>query len=95
MQEKWGNVVPTSRSQSLEKVRKRLQKNELSLIVIDEISMVTCEMIDSIDQRLRQVVETQSAFGGVSVLAVGDFYQLKPACGTQDTSAMFCLFHQL
>ena len=67
---------------SLEKVRKRLQKNELSLIVIDEISMVTCEMIDSIDQRLRQVFQTQSAFGGVSVLAVEDFYQLKPSCGT-------------
>ena len=80
---------------SLEKLRKRLQKDELSLIVIDEISMVTCEMIDSIDQRLRQVFQTQSDFGGISVLAVGDFYQLKPACGTPLYGRVSATSHKL
>jgi hypothetical protein len=67
----------------LEKLRRRLEPDLLSLIVIDEISMVTSEMINSVDQRLRQVVNnSELPFGGISILAVGDFYQLKPACGT-------------
>lgn len=52
----------------------------LKLIVTDEISMVGYSLLNDIRLRLKDVVGTDciSYFGGVSVLAVGDFYQLQP-----------------
>ena len=51
---------------------------EISLLVIDETSMVRPDLLDSIDARLRQMRNSQDAFGGVQVLLVGDPLQLPP-----------------
>ncbi len=50
----------------------------LDLLVIDEISMVRCDLLDSIDLFLRKNRSNQSPFGGVQVLLVGDLFQLPP-----------------
>src|SRR5215213_6820420 len=47
-------------------------------IVIDAISMVLADLIDSIDARLRSIREDDRPFGGVQVVMVGDFLQLPP-----------------
>ena len=48
------------------------------LIIIDEVSMVGCNMLLQIHKRLQQIkgVLPDITFGGVSILAVGDLYQL-------------------
>ena len=48
------------------------------MVIIDEISMVGNKMLSFIDKRLQQLTGSKAAFGGLSVVAVGDLYQLKP-----------------
>lgn len=51
----------------------------MSLLIIDEVSMVRCDIIDAIDKILRVFRENESSpFGGVQVVLIGDPYQLSP-----------------
>jgi uncharacterized protein YpbB len=52
---------------------------QLELLIIDEISMVRCDLLDSIDAVLRHFRNRHSEpFGGVQVLLIGDMHQLPP-----------------
>ena len=58
---------------------KRLLLRELELLIIDEVSMVRCDVLDAIDVILRHFRRKEHiAFGGVQVLLIGDLYQLPP-----------------
>lgn len=57
---------------------KRKLLRELDLLVIDEISMVRCDMLDALDFLLRRTRGVDLPFGGVQLLAVGDLFQLAP-----------------
>src|SRR6266540_2798493 len=58
--------------------KKRLL-HELELLIIDEISMVRCDMLDAIDLVLRHIRRRHhERFGGVQVLFIGDMFQLPP-----------------
>lgn len=51
----------------------------IQVLVIDEISMIDWKMLNYVDSRLKQITgNKQQIFGGVTVLAFGDFYQLPP-----------------
>ena len=53
----------------------------LRLIIFDEISLVDPMRFKQVDTRLRQIFDRPNdAFGGISVITVGDFNQLKPVC---------------
>ena len=47
-------------------------------IIIDEISMVRCDIIDAIDATLRDCMNTTIPFGGKQMVFVGDLFQLEP-----------------
>lgn len=47
-------------------------------IIIDEVSMVRCDLIDAIDYTLRKVMRTAQPFGGKQIIFVGDMFQLPP-----------------
>jgi len=52
---------------------------ELELLIIDEISMVRCDMLDAVDTILRHIRRRyQEKFGGLQVLFIGDMFQLPP-----------------
>nr|WP_121273882.1 DEAD/DEAH box helicase [Pedobacter schmidteae] len=60
--------------------------NELELLVIDEVSMVRCDLLDVIDAILRSVRKNNAPFGGVQLLLIGDLYQLPPVTKREDWS---------
>jgi hypothetical protein len=50
----------------------------IDLLVIDEISMVRADLLDSVDQVLRRFRDRTRPFGGVQLLMIGDLQQLAP-----------------
>ena len=71
--------------QSLSGERQQTMHNKLKhlrVLIIDEISMVGSQTLFDIHRRLKEIMNRSdyddSIFGGVSVMAVGDLYQLQP-----------------
>ncbi|MBF0361771.1 MAG: AAA family ATPase [Oligoflexia bacterium] len=60
----------------------------LDLLVIDEISMVRSDLLDSIDEILRRYKNRSLAFGGVQLLMIGDLQQLPPVVKDEDWSIL-------
>ena len=57
----------------------RLHLGNVKLIFLDEISMVGNAMLNTqIDCRLKDLKGSSMPFGGVSVIAIGDLFQLQP-----------------
>ncbi|MES9881383.1 MAG: AAA family ATPase [Sedimenticola sp.] len=59
----------------------RFHLQSLKVLIVDEISMVGSNILWYIHRRLQDIMGTPSDdvfFGGVSVIAVGDFYQIPP-----------------
>lgn len=50
----------------------------LKIIFIDEISMVGSGLFNFLNHRLQQIIGNQDPFGGLTVIAVGDLFQLQP-----------------
>ena len=58
---------------------KRELLRDLELLIIDEVSMVRCDMLDATDAILRYFRKMPNTpFGGVQVLYIGDLFQLPP-----------------
>ncbi|KAI8507071.1 hypothetical protein Bbelb_155100 [Branchiostoma belcheri] len=61
----------------------RAQYESLKIVIVDEVSMVDKPLMKSIHLRLRQLRQGRpnALFGNVSILAVGDMYQVPPVKG--------------
>ena len=59
----------------------RCKLEKLSIIIIDEVSMVSSVMLSYIHGRLSQITQNSAAFGNITILAFGDFHQLPPVKG--------------
>lgn len=67
---------------------------KLDLIIIDEISMVRCDVIDFIDKVLRIYSgNMREPFGGKQLLFVGDIFQLEPVI-TRDMREILRLYYK-
>ena len=58
----------------------RTQLEQVRFIFIDEVSMVGSGLLAFVDARLKEVFFTSKSFGGKSVIACGDLFQLRPVC---------------
>ena len=52
--------------------------SQVKYVIIDEISMVGSNLLWNINQRLKQIMGSEKYFGGLNVIATGDFHQLRP-----------------
>ncbi len=48
--------------------------NQVDLIIIDEVSMVRCELLDEVDDVLRHYRRNDLPFGGIQMVMFGDLY---------------------
>ena len=61
----------------------------LGVLIVDEVSMVTPDKIDCMDASLRRVRRINLPFGGVPVVFVGDLHQLEPVVSNSDDAYFF------
>ena len=83
--------LPTKNNKEdlLAKIRYNKQRLQLlrkmELLVIDEISMVRCDMMDAIDTILKHARRNYHLpFGGVQLLCIGDLHQLPPVAQSHE-----------
>ena len=66
----------------LMKIRKnrKVRQNWLltDLLIIDEVSMLTAELLDKLNELGKKLRVSRAPFGGLQILLVGDFFQLPP-----------------
>ena len=53
----------------------------LNTLIIDEVSMMSNELIELIDELFKMIKSNVLPFGGIQVILVGDFHQLPPIKG--------------
>ena len=76
---RFGNEYPSLSDKMLDTYRNNLK--DLKLLIVDEISMITSDMLINIHRRLCDVFQSKDLFGGISVVLVGDLLQLPPVQG--------------
>jgi len=69
-------IVANLFSPKFSKVRRKIKRTKA--IAIDEISMISAETLEILDQVLRSIRENDAPMGGLQTLFFGDFLQLPP-----------------
>lgn len=86
------NIEVTDRHSLFKNIRFAKDKREileqLELLIIDEVSMMRCDMLDAIDAILRHFRRNNLPFGGVQVLYIGDLFQLPPVVQNEEWSIL-------
>jgi ATP-dependent DNA helicase PIF1 len=59
------------------------------ILIIDEVSMLTPELLEKLDEVAKLVRRNSLPMGGIQVVFVGDFYQLPPVLKEGDISFVF------
>ncbi|RCK63232.1 ATP-dependent DNA helicase PIF1 [Candida viswanathii] len=57
---------------------------ETRVLIIDEISMVDGNLLDKLNELAKRIRHNTSPFGGIQLVACGDFYQLPPVVKNMD-----------
>ena len=71
------SIKPLVNTRLLE-IQREFASRRIGVILIDEVSMLTSSMLTYVHDRLQQILENNRPFGGMSLLLVGDFFQLEP-----------------
>ena len=72
----------------------RDQYKDLEIIIVDELSMVSADMLYRMDLRLQEIFLSDDNFGGKVVIFVGDPLQLKPPKARQIFDTPTCKKYQ-
>ncbi|MDR3059169.1 MAG: AAA family ATPase, partial [Prevotella sp.] len=60
-------------------IRRIKQIQNAKILLIDEISMLRCEILDIVDTKLRILTgEINKPFGGLRIIFIGDLFQMEP-----------------
>jgi len=59
--------------------------NKVRVLIIDEVSMLSPQMFDSIERLSRAMKSSEKPFGGMQIILSGDFFQLPPIVRGNDS----------
>lgn len=65
----------------------RTKYEALEILILDEVSMASADLLDSINNLLKVARRSKEPFGGVRVILFGDPYQLPPVLDQEDEVA--------
>ena len=68
---------------------------QLQVLIIDEVSMVRCDMMDAADDILRHYRNSKEPFGGVQVVMFGDLFQLMPVADEEEEEQLMEYYESL
>ena len=80
-------VLNSTDKGSLTEEKKQIILNS-DTIIIDEVSMVRCDIIDALDRTLRAYCMNPMPFGGKQIIFTGDMFQLEPILSTVEEKEM-------
>ena len=69
-------IISVSSSEQLAALRRAWK--DVGLLIIDEISMVSRQLLGIVSRRLSLILDNEADFGGLLVVMLGDFQQLPP-----------------
>ena len=72
----------------LDSSRERVIK-KLDILIIDEISMVRCDVLDMVDLTLQNIKGNKKPFGGIQVIFFGDLFQLPPVVTEEEEKLLY------
>lgn len=64
----------------------------LEVLIIDEVSMLRCDVLDMMDMALRTTRRSPLRFGGLQVLFIGDLYQLPPVVKSETEGMLYSYY---
>ena len=67
--------LPESKLASIRILFKFEQSDQIKMLFIDEISLVTPILLSMIDKRLKEIFNNNNVFGGISMILLGDLFQ--------------------
>ncbi len=81
-----GPYIPGMRVQKLYSLNKEEIEivKRVDIMIIDEVSMVRCDLLDEIDNVLKHYRNNDLPFGGIQIVLFGDLYQLMPVATDED-----------
>ena len=71
----------------INRTRRALVQN-IDAIIIDEASMLRCDILDAIDRTLKDCTCSSKTFGGIQMIFVGDLFQLPPVVTGEDAEEL-------
>jgi hypothetical protein len=74
---------------AIDEILKSLGGNQLKMVVVDEVSMLSTQFLVLLDTRLQPMYKHDKTFGGISTLLIGDFIQLPVTTGRYLWSVMY------
>lgn len=64
---------------------------EIDILIIDEISMMSCDLFEKIEYVARKIRKNEELFGGLQIVLFGDFFQLTPIISEpREDKKIFC-----
>lgn len=70
----FNNVVQCSAKRRLERWRSNVLA-AAQVLILDEISMISAEMFNALEQMARDLKGSEEPFGGIQLILAGDFFQ--------------------
>ena len=83
------DVVPLLVGKIKKSRRATLRWLKTDTLVIDEVSMMTPDLFEKLEEIARTIRRDQRPFGGLQIIMVGDFYQLPPVSKGEETKFVF------